>query len=297
LSAAERRDDEVVKKADTTFTSEGGTPMKQCLTVAIAGLACLALHRPAPLAAAAAAGTGTIEGHVRLTGPSPGNPIIRMGMDPMCSKLNAGTRPIQEIVLRSADGGLANAFVDLEGTFPATPVPKDPVTITQQKCMYKPRVIGARVGQTLRIRNDDGLMHNVHSASSAKNEFDFSQPKAGMVRDIVLKGPDVMMRLKCDIHSWMAAYVGVEAHPYFAVSKEDGSFTIDGVPVGRHRIRVWHERYGELTQMVTIAAGKKATVDFSYTGKEQPKKARLQDLVVPGADSTGILLTTSLLNR
>jgi hypothetical protein len=267
--------------------------VKQCLFVTVAGLACVLMQRPATLDAAAA-GTGTIVGHVRLAGPSPGNPIIRMGMDPMCSKLNAGARPIQEIVLRSKDGGLANAFVDLQGTFSATPPPKEPVTITQQKCIYTPRVIGAQVGQTLRIRNDDGLMHNVHSASSAKNEFNFSQPKAGLVKDIVLKGPDVMMRLKCDIHSWMAAYVGVEAHPYFAVSKDDGTFTIDGVPAGRHRIRVWHERYGELTQMVTVAAGQKATADFSYTGKEQPKKARLQDLPVPGAASTGILGVLSL---
>jgi len=231
--------------------------------------------------ARAVGSTGTIVGHIRLMGPSPGNPLIRMGVDPQCASLNAGTRPIQAIVLRSPDGGLANAFVDLEKTLPGSKPSTQPVTIEQQKCIYTPRVIGARVGQTLRIKNDDPVFHNVHSGSTAGNDFNFSQPGAGMVREIVLKGPDVMLRLKCDVHTWMAAYIAVEPHQYFAVSGQDGSFTIADVPAGRHTIRVWHERYGELTQMVTVAAGQKATVDLAYTGQEKPSRARLQDVVVP----------------
>ena len=231
--------------------------------------------------ARAVGSTGTIVGHIRLMGPSPGNPLIRMGVDPQCASLNAGTRPIQAIVLRSPDGGLANAFVDLEKTLPGSKPSTQAVTIEQQKCIYTPRVIGARVGQTLRIKNDDPVFHNVHSGSTAGNDFNFSQPGAGMVREIVLKGPDVMLRLKCDVHTWMAAYIAVEPHQYFAVSGQDGSFTIADVPAGRHTIRVWHERYGELTQMVTVAAGQKATVDLAYTGQEKPSRARLQDVVVP----------------
>jgi hypothetical protein len=203
---------------------------------------------------------------VRLAGPSPGNPIIRMGVDPMCARVNAGKRLFHETVVRSADGGLANAFVDLEGTFPASPVPSTPVTLGQHHCVYAPHVIGARVGQILRITNDDALLHNVHSQSSRGNVFNFSEPQAGMTRDIVLEGPEVMMRVTCDVHSWMVAYVGVETHPYFAVSAADGSFRIEGVPPGRHTIRVWHERYGRLTQTVAVRSGKTAAVDFSYTG-------------------------------
>jgi len=231
--------------------------------------------------ARAVGSTGTIVGHVTLMGPSPGNPLIRMGVDPQCASLNSGTRPIQAIVLRSADGGLANVLVDLEKTLPGSKPPTQPVTIEQQKCVYTPRVIGARVGQTLRIKNDDAIFHNVHSASTAGNDFNFSQPSAGLVREIVLKGPDVMLRLKCDVHGWMTAYIAVEPHQYFAVSGQDGSFVIADVPAGRHTVRIWHERYGELTQMVTVAAGQKATADFAYTGQEKPSRARLQDVVVP----------------
>src|SRR6185503_3205689 len=98
-----------------------------------AAAAVLATAAPGELLAA---GTGTIRGHVRLTGPAPGNPIIRMGMDPMCAAANTGPRkPVQEMVVRSADGGLANAFVTLAGTFPKMAPPKEPVVIRQVKCV------------------------------------------------------------------------------------------------------------------------------------------------------------------
>lgn len=258
--------------------------MKPVVTVAVIVSAGMMLPGIRQVNAAPPA-TGTIVGHVRLTGPSPGNPIIRMGMDPACGQLNAGSRPIQAIVVRAADGGLANVLVDLEGTFPSSKPPAEAVTVEQQKCVYTPRVVGARIGQTLRIKNDDAVLHNVHGVSTAGNDFNFSQPTAGMTRDIVLKGPHVVLRVKCDIHSWMIAYVAVESHPYFSVSGADGSFTIANAPAGRFTIRAWHERYGELTQTVNVQAGKSVTADFAYSGKEPPNHARVQDVMLHGQDS------------
>ena len=243
--------------------------MKPILLVALSAL-CVELWSGTTVSHAAAPAGGTIAGHVRLTAPAPGNPMIRMGVDPQCASLNAGTRPIQQIVVRSADGGLANALVDLEGTFPGSTPPTQPITIEQQKCVYAPRVLGARVGQVLRIKNDDALFHNVHSVSTAGNDFNFSQPTAGMVREIALKGPDRMLHLRCDVHSWMTAFVAVEPHPYFGVSASDGSFSISGVPAGRHTVRVWHERYGELTRMVTVEAGKTAMADSPIPARKRP---------------------------
>jgi len=254
--------------------------MRHLLFTTVAVAAAAFFFHTDTVPARAVGATGTIVGHIRLTGPSPGNPLIRMGVDPQCASLNSGTRPIQAIVLRSPDGGLANALVDLEKTLPASKTSPQPVTIEQQKCVYTPRVLGARVGQTLRITNDDPVFHNVHSASTGGNDFNFSQPSAGMVREITLKGPDVMLHLKCDVHSWMAAYIAVEPHQYFAVSAQDGAFVIGDVPAGRHTVRVWHERYGELTQTVTVVAGQKATADFAYTGQEKPGRARIQEVEV-----------------
>jgi hypothetical protein len=235
---------------------------------AVLGLVAGTLH--AEGVAAQRGGGGIIAGHVRLTGPAQANPLIRFGADPLCSKINRGQRRFQEYVVRAEDGGLANAFVDVQGTFPATPAPATPVTIDQRGCIYAPRVVGLQVGQTLQITNSDPTLHNLHSLSTKGNAFNASQPKPGMVFKFQAKATDDMMRLKCDVHSWMTAWIGVRPHPYFAVTSADGAFRIQGVPPGRYTLRAWHERYGIVTQAVTVRVGQTSTVDFSYTGKEKP---------------------------
>lgn len=209
--------------------------------------------------------TGTIKGHVVLTGKAPGNPVIRMGVDPKCSALNAGHRVIQESAMVTADGSVANVFVRLDGTFPKTAIPPEPVVIDQRACLYRPRVIGVRVGQTLQIRNDDDLLHNVHGSSAVGNSFNVGQPKAGIVFSFTPRAEEVMLPLGCDVHRWMTAYVAVVSHPYFSVSGADGMFSIAKVPPGTYTIKTWHERFGELTKKVTVKAGATATVDFAYT--------------------------------
>ena len=224
------------------------------------------VHAPVSEAAGSA---GTIQGHVRLTGRAPGNPIIRMGMDPMCAAANAGpVKPVQEIVKTSADGGLANVFVTLKGTFARTAPPSAPVVIRQVKCVDQPRVVGAMVGQTLRIVNSDTLAHETHTANSTANIFKVTQPHSDMVFDYTLKSPEEMLRLACDVHRWMTAWVGVEPHPYFNVTNDGGAFTVANVPPGHYQIRAWHERYGWLTKTVDVKAGATATIDFAYTGQE-----------------------------
>jgi hypothetical protein len=235
------------------------------LSAAIAGLLGVAGTHFSTTTAQAT--TGAIQGTIALSGRNPGNPVIRMGVDPVCSTLNAGKRPAQEAIVTGAGGGLANVFVRLQGSFPQTPVPTQAVVIDQRGCIYTPRVIGARVGQILEVRNSDATAHNVHSFSTKANTFNVGQARAGIVSRFPLKTEEVMLPIKCDIHRWMTTYVGVVSHPYFAVTTATGTFRIEKVPVGTYTIETWHEVFGTLTKTVRVTAGGTATIDFSYTAK------------------------------
>jgi plastocyanin len=226
---------------------------------------------------------GTVTGHVKLTAVPKNNPRIPMGADPNCLTINAGKSVVQETVLRAADGGLANVFVSLKGSFPQAAGGAQAV-IDQRGCTYHPRIQGARVGQTLSVKNSDQTLHNIHSLSTKGNAFNSGQPQAGMVFQYKLKSEEVMLHVKCDVHPWMTGYIGVVNHPYYAVSNAAGAFTISGVPAGKQTIQVWHEKYGFLTQTVDVKAGATTNVEFVYTGTEKPAIAagfRLQEMTVP----------------
>ena len=234
--------------------------------------------------AAAQANTGTIKGHVRLSGKLPGNPVIRMGMDPMCFRMNAGKRILQEYVVATLDGSLANVFVRLQGNVPQTPVSTQSPVIDQRGCVFVPRVVGVRLGQVLQIKNSDSFLHNAHGLSGKDNGFNVGQPTAGNVYQFKPKNEEVMLHLKCDIHNWMNAYVAIVTNPYFAVSDMAGTFQIDKVPAGTYMLQAWHERFGPITKTVTVKAGAVATVDFTYTGEEKPAAA-IQELRLSANDS------------
>ena len=243
------------------------------LVCAIAALSVAAMASAAPPAAGGpqTGGRGTITGHVKLSGKLPGNPVIRVGRDPMCAKINAGKRVIQETVVANLNGDLANVFVKLLWSFPKTTAPTTPVVIDQKGCVYLPRVVGVQVGQTLQVRNSDALLHNVHGMSSIKaNGFNVGQPIAGITTEFKLQEEAPMVRLRCDVHSWMTAFIGVVNHPYFAVSGQMGTFEIRNVPAGSYDIQAWHERYGPVTQKIRVRPGATTSVEFAYTGDEKP---------------------------
>jgi plastocyanin len=235
----------------------------------LAGASCR--QAPAPEstdAGSPSAERGTIKGHVRLMGTPPDNPAIRLRSDPMCDQANGGKPATRETVIAGADGSLANVFVQLQGSFPAMPAPTEPVLIDQRACSYVPHMVGARVGQTVRVRNSDPGLHNVHGVSDGTDAFNVGQPLAGITNDFRMKAEGIV-RLQCDVHGWMLAFVGVSSHPYFAVTGAPGVFEIRDVPVGSYTIQAWHELYGPLTLNVRVETGHVADVDFVYSGDEK----------------------------
>ncbi|MGE3274836.1 MAG: carboxypeptidase regulatory-like domain-containing protein [Vicinamibacterales bacterium] len=237
------------------------------LTVACGGSA---PTEPAATSAPAAnpvdpATAATVSGRVTYAGTPPAPPVIRLDGDPTCVELQAGEERHAEDLLVGADGGLINAFVyikdGLDGySFPA---PTDPVVLDQQKCRYTPRVIGVRVGQPLEVRNSDPLLHNIRSDSEINQPFNMGQPVAGLSFTRVFTTREVMVPIKCDVHAWMRAWIGVLEHPYFAVTGEDGRFTLPELPPGTYTLEVWHETLGAQTRQITV--GPKDSQDVTVT--------------------------------
>ena len=206
-------------------------------------------------------------GRVVFEGTRPAPEPLRMASDPACAQGN-GPNPVSDAVVIAKDGALQNAFVYIKsGLDPAYTfeVPTTPLEFHQHGCRYAPRVFGVRAGQPVEIVNDDDTMHNVHAMPTSNREFNKMQQVKGQRMVQTFTVPEVMVRFKCDVHNWMAAYVGVMAHPFFAVTKADGTFDITGLPPGTYTIEAWHERFWTRTQQVTVGEHQTATASFSFS--------------------------------
>jgi plastocyanin len=212
--------------------------------------------------AAAAAGSGNINGTTTYANGDP-DTEIKMDADPVCASLHPDAVHTESIV--SADGGLANVFVYVkEGLTGSYPTPADSHLLDQVGCQYTPHVSGVMVGQKLVIRNSDATLHNVHAIPEKNEEFNQGQPFQGMELEKTFSVPEVMVRFKCDVHPWMASYMAVLDHPFFTVSSEDGSFSLEGIPAGDYVIEAWHETLGAQTEPVTVGADATADVSFDF---------------------------------
>ncbi len=214
-------------------------------------------------------GTAAVSGRVAFTGTAPTNPRIDMAEEPQCAAAYQ-TAPRQETVVVNSNGTLANVFVYVQSGLAAGATyapPSTPVVIDQKGCHYVPHVFGIMVGQNLEIRNSDSLLHNIKAQARSNRPFNISQPAAGMTTTRTFSAPEVTVALACNVHGWMSAYAGVMAHPFFAVTGSDGSFSIAGLPAGTYTLEAWHEQYGTQTATVTVADGESKTAEFTYTGR------------------------------
>ena len=173
----------------------------------------------------------------------------------------------ESLVLRPNDS-VANAFVyidkGLEGK--VFEPPAQAVTIDQRGCWFLPHVLGLQTGQTLQVINSDPVTHNIHPVAAINREWNHSQGPGEPPLNRKFLKQEIMIRVKCNIHSWMHAFIGVVEHPYFAVTAEDGSFTISDVPPGSYTFAVWHEKLGTQVQTITVSPHQTAAVDLTFKG-------------------------------
>ncbi len=218
-------------------------------------------------AATAYAGTaGSIEGSVRYSGAAPQRAVLQMAADPFCVTAHAGQTVLAEQLVVNDNNTLRWAFVHIrEASSGSLPVGSaETVELNQIACMYTPRVLGMQAGATIRVTNSDRTLHNVNVQPVNNQSFNVAQPIPGMATERVFENPEVMIPVRCDVHPWMQAYVGVVPHAFFDVSGEDGSFRLEGVPPGDYVLEAWHETLGTQTMNVTVPDCDTASAVFSF---------------------------------
>ena len=131
---------------------------------------------------------------------------------------------------------------------------------------------GALAGQPLRIGNSDPTYHNVHAVTSAGDGFNEGMPAQG--GEIVKRffRPEIMVRIRCEVHPWMSAYIVVTDHPYYAVTDLYGEYELSEVPPGTYQLKIWHETLGVQEKRIEVKAGAAQQLDFSFTAAAGVKK-------------------------
>ncbi|MBI4229563.1 MAG: hypothetical protein HY608_01880 [Planctomycetes bacterium] len=212
---------------------------------------------------------GTVCGRVRLQGGAPACapiPIESAEHRTSCGRADVPN----ETLLVSADGGVRNAVVTLEAKEGETPAPAaiEACLFDQQGCLFLHHVMVIPVGSTVRFKNSDNTAHNVRTNSRRNPAFNETIPANGEITKTFERAERI--EVTCTIHPFMSAWLVVVDTPYWAVTGEDGSYSIANVPAGTYKIRVWHESRdydrsgpGE----VTVAAGAGATADYSLVKK------------------------------
>ncbi|HTS31525.1 MAG TPA: carboxypeptidase regulatory-like domain-containing protein [Bryobacteraceae bacterium] len=210
---------------------------------------------------------GTITGKVMFDGTAPTMKAIDMSAVPACTKAHPTPARSEEVIV-NGNKTLKNAFVWIKSGLPdkTWQVPSTPVELDQSGCMYSPHVIGIMAGQNMQIKNSDPTNHNIHPSPTVNNDWNESQPPGSEPKMKSFPRQEVMIPVKCNVHNWMRAYIGVVNHPFFAVTGDDGSFTIKGLPPGTYTLEVWHEKYGTQDQTVTVGAKESKTQDFTIKG-------------------------------
>jgi plastocyanin len=212
--------------------------------------------RPVPIVAA-----GSITGKVTFTGTPPKMRPIDMAKEPSCASSHP-TPVMTETIVSGPGSTVQNAVVYISAGDQGSTPPTGTAHYTQKGCQYLPHVLAMQTGEALEIANEDQTSHNIHPLATVNPEWNKSQPPGTPPLKATYEKPE-FIAVKCNVHPWMHGYFAVLGTSHFAVTGNDGSFSISGLPPGKYTVTAWHEKFGTSSQEVTVAAGA-ATANFEY---------------------------------
>jgi plastocyanin len=199
---------------------------------------------------------GTLEGQVTYSGEVPKADVLD----------EAGRRrDLLQVDRRTK--GVRDVMVSLLAP-PSEPGDRKTETVDQFEHRFVPHVIAIRAGQGIRFTNSDAANHNVRASSlEARNSFNIYTGIGGHYEHRFVAQPTLHpVRLGCDIHPWMSAWIFVFDHPYFAVTDEDGRFRIPDIPAGNYQLLVRQADVGYQRRIdLAIEAGKATTSTIQFT--------------------------------
>jgi hypothetical protein len=211
---------------------------------------------------------GTIQGVVKLSGATPQlAPIETNKNRDYCGQSIAS--PVYDV---GKDSGLGNVEVYLKDITQGKALLTNPISLVNEHCMFNPRVQGANIGQLVKISSEDPILHSTHPQNASTNAtiYNIALPFKGFSVTKPLPAIPELIKVKCDAHEWMHAWIWELNHPYFATTEDDGHFTIKDVPPGTYTLVAWHEAAGEKRTSVTVSAGKTATVAIELAAPKTP---------------------------
>jgi plastocyanin len=220
-----------------------------------------------PLGVSANSGGGSVSGQVTLNGAPPKPKTLDLSKEPDCVKLHASNPLLSENVVVGAGNSLRNVVVyisagDSEAAATAAPT----VLYNQQGCHYTTHVLAVRVGQEVKISNNDPFSHNIHPLAKVNREWNRMQPPGTPPFSYAFDREEIIP-VKCNIHPWMSGYFAVLKTSHFMVTGDDGRFTLPNLPPGHYVITAWHEQYGTVSKEVTISGAESQSIDFAFTAR------------------------------
>jgi plastocyanin len=211
---------------------------------------------------------GTITGTVKFVGDMPEAKMITADKD----QKTCGHDPIpSETLLLSSGGTVKNAVVSISNISKGKKFKKSgDQSLDQKGCVFIPHVSIVPQGGTVNLLNSDDVMHNLHSWSMKNTAFNEGVAGGGKLPK-TFEHPETI-KITCDVHKWMTAWLIVQDNPYYAITDENGDFRLEDVPPGTYTLEAWQESLGKVTQEVTVKSGEGTKANFEMKMKEKRRR-------------------------